>query len=295
MSEQKQKQIEVEHEYHTWNLVAKVAEEKGYFEEEGVDPDLDYFDPGIQDFEGGENANETEWWEQMDDGAHGVCEWNAIDEASRADGTILGKYSEWDRVIFARSDSDIETLEDLKGRSVGINNYATSFYSLREMFEDEGFDDDEINLEHIGSPQERFEAVKEGEVDAIGVLEPFVTLGRYDEDLKEVYDTPCRAAIVTTETPDEEAVQSFFRALNKAVKEINENPEEYREDYIEMIEESAEGDEAFRDVNFDELRQNLELREFIEVDTPDEERIDKTADWMQKHGWIEEEPEVLDE
>ncbi|MFB6090072.1 MAG: ABC transporter substrate-binding protein [Halobellus sp.] len=286
--------LNVAHEYFTWELVQDVAEENGYFEEAGVDPDLSYFAPGTQDFDG-ENAFETDWWEDLDEQGqtHGVCEWNAIDEAAETDREIIGSYSEWDRVIFAAADSDIETIDDLRGRPIGINKYATSFYSLPEILENEGFDDDEIELEHVGSAEERFDAVKQGEVDAIGVLEPYVTLGRYDEELQEVYVGPCRAAITTGEDVDPETAARFRQALNWAVEDINEDLEKYRDRYVDKLEAAAEENpEAFADVDFDRLREDFELRNFLPVRGPDSKRIENTAEWMRERGFVEDGAEI---
>lgn len=287
--------LNVAHEYFTWRLVQEVAEENGYFEDEGVDPDLSYFAPGTQDFDDGENAFESDWWEDLDEQGetHGVCEWNAIDETAETDREIIGSYSEWDRVIFTRAGEDIEDIDDLRGRPIGINDYATSFYSLPEILEDEGFDEDEIELEHVGSAEERFEALKAGEVDAIGVLEPYVTLGRYDEELKEVYVGPCRAAITTGEDVDAETAEKFRSALNRAVEDINENLDEYRDRYLDMLEEAAEENpEVFEDVDFDRLREEFELRNFLPVRAPDEKRIEKTTEWMHERGFVDEDTEI---
>ncbi|MFB6146382.1 MAG: ABC transporter substrate-binding protein [Halobacteriaceae archaeon] len=286
--------LDVAHEYFTWRLVQEVAAENGYFEEAGVDPDLSYFAPGTQDFDG-ENAFETDWWEDLDDDGqtHGVCEWNAIQEASETDREIIGSYSEWDRVIFAAADADIETIDDLRGQSIGINKYATSFYSLPEMLEDEGFDADEIVLEHVGSAEERFDAVKDGEVDAIGVLEPYVTLGRYDEELQEVYTGPCKAAIVTGEDVDPETARRFRSALNRAVEDINDDLETYQERYVDLLAEAAADDpDAFADVDFERLREEFDLRQFLPVRSPDEQRIEQTTEWMEEHGYVGEDDEV---
>lgn len=287
--------LNVAHEYFTWRLVQEVAEENGYFEDEGVDPDLSYFAPGTQDFDDGENALESDWWEDLDEQGetHGVCEWNAVDAATETDREIIGSYSEWDRVIFARSDSEITDIDDLRGRPIGINEYATSFYSLPEILEKEGFEEDEIVLEHVGSAEERFRAVKEGEVDAIGVLEPYVTLGRYDDELSEVYVGPCRAAITTKEDIDPETAEKFRTALNRAVEDINDNLEEYRDRYVDLLEEAAEENpDTFEDVDFNRLREDFELRNFLPVREPDSKRIEKTTEWMSEHGFIEEDAEI---
>lgn len=287
--------LNVAHEYFTWRLVQRVAEENGYFEEEGVDPDLSYFAPGTQAFDDGANAYESDWWEDLDEQGetHGVCEWNAVQEASETGREIIGSYSEWDRVIFAPADSDVEEIDDLRGRSIGINEYATSFYSLPEILEHEGFDEDEVDLVHVGSAEERFDAVKEGRVDAIGVLEPYVTLGRFDEDLREVYVGPCRAAITTDEDVDPETAARFRSALNRAVEDINEDLETYRDRYVDLLEETAEEDpEAFADVDFDRVREEFELRRFLPVREPDEKRIGKTTEWMREKGFVEDDAEI---
>lgn len=285
--------LNVSHEYFTWKLVQDVAEENGYFEAEGVDPDLSYFAPGTQEFDG-ENAYDADWWDDMDEdgGTHGVCEWNAVQEASETDRDIIGSYSEWDRVVFVHADDDAETIDDLRGRSVGINKYATSFYSMREMLENEGFESDEIVLEHVGSAEERFEAVKAGEVDSIAVLEPFVTLGRYDEELKEVFDGPCRAAITTREQPEPEQVEGFLGALNRAVADINDDLDGFTDRYVDLLESEAADDEAFGDVNFDRLREEFELREFLPVRAPDEDRIGATTEWMREKGFVHDDADI---
>ncbi|WP_200531205.1 ABC transporter substrate-binding protein [Halorubrum sp. LN27] len=270
-----------------------MAEENGYFEDEGVDADLSYFAPGTQDFEG-ENAFDADWWDDMDEdgGTHGVCEWNAVQEVSETDRDIVGSYSEWDRVVFVDADDDAETIDDLRGRSVGINKYATSFYSMREMLENEGFEEDEIVLEHVGEAEERFDAVKEGKVDSIAVLEPFVTLGRYDEELKEVFDGPCRAAITTREQPEPEKLEGFLAALNRAVADINDDLEGYTDRYVELLEDEAGDKPAFDDVNFERLREEFELREFLPVRAPDEKRIDATTDWMREKGFVPDDADI---
>lgn len=288
--------IDIAHEYFTWELVQQVAQENGYFEDEGVETDLSYFAPGTQDFsDRGENAYETDWWEDLDEQGetHGVCEWNAVQEASETDRQIIGSYSEWDRVLFAPADSEIKSIEDLKGRSIGINEYATSFYSIPEMLEKEGFEEEDIVLEHIGSAEERFEAVKAGEIDAIGVLEPYVTLGRYDEELKAVYEGPCRAALVASSDIDPEQVSAFRRALNRAVEDINNNLDRYRDEYVDLLEEAAaDEEESFEDVDFDRLRNDFELRNFLPVRAPDEKRIEGTTEWMTEKGYVDDEGAV---
>jgi len=288
--------VDIAHEYFTWELVQEVATENGYFEEEGIEPDLSYFAPGTQDFsDQGENAYETDWWDELDEQGetHGVCEWNAIQEASETDRTIVGSYSEWDRVLFVAEDAPYESIEDLKGESIGINTYATSFYSIPEMLEYEGFEEDEIVLEHVGSAEERFEAVKRGDVEAIGVLEPYVTLGRYDDELRAVYDGPCRAALVAPSDIDPNDVEAFRRALNRAVEDINADLEGYRDQYIDLLEEAAERDpDAFEDVDFDGLRADFELRQFLPVRAPDSERIEGTTEWMVESGYVDDPDDV---
>jgi ABC-type nitrate/sulfonate/bicarbonate transport system substrate-binding protein len=285
--------LNISHEYFTWKLVQDIAEKEGYFEAEGVDADLSYFAPGTQEFEG-KNASDADWWDEVDEDGetHGVCEWNAVQEASETDRDIVGSYSEWDRVVFVDVNDNAETIDDLRGRSVGINKYATSFYSMREMLENEGFDDDEIVLEHVGEAEDRFNAVKQGEVDSMAVLEPFVTLGRYDEELKEVFDGPCRAAITTREQPEPKKLEGFLAALNRAVADINDDLEGYTDRYVELLEAEAADKPAFDDVNFERLREEFELREFLPVRAPDEDRIGATTDWMRDKGFVPDDADI---
>lgn len=124
------------------------------------------------------------------------------------------------------------------------------------------------------------------------MLEPFVTLGRYDEELKEVFDGPCRAAITTREQPEPEKLEGFLAALNRAVADINDDLEGYTDRYVELLEDEAADKAAFDDVDFDRLREEFELREFLPVRAPDEDRIGATTDWMRDKGFVPDDADI---
>ncbi|MFW5984073.1 MAG: hypothetical protein ACOCRA_02615, partial [Halobacteria archaeon] len=72
-----------------------------------------------------------------------------------------------------------------------------------------------------------------------------------------------------------------------------DNLDKYRDRYVDLLEEEAERDpDAFGDVNFDELREDFELRNFLPVRSPDEKRIESTAEWMEEKGFVGEDDEI---
>jgi NitT/TauT family transport system substrate-binding protein len=77
--------------------------------------------------------------------------------------------------IFVRPDSDIQHPQGLRNRSIGVNFHSSSHYmTLRIM---SGFlERDELQVVHTGNSLKRFDAFLAGETDAVGLMEPYITV-----------------------------------------------------------------------------------------------------------------------
>jgi len=80
--------------------------------------------------------------------------------------------------LLVRADSPIRTVADLRGKAVAINNLGNiNEVAIAALAAEHGVQRDEIRLVEIPFPQ-MIPALEGGAVDAVLVLEPFVTLGR---------------------------------------------------------------------------------------------------------------------
>lgn len=73
----------------------------------------------------------------------------------------------------ARQGSGIETLEDLKGKTVGVARGSTSYYGLLAALETKGIGKDDFNMLVLG-PAEQVGAMANGDLDAVAVWEPWI-------------------------------------------------------------------------------------------------------------------------
>ncbi len=132
-----------------------------------------------------------------------------------------------------RPDSPVTHPQDLRHKSVGVSFHHGSHYIAIQMLE--GFlNRDEINVVHAGGPQERFEALRDGRVDAAAVMEPWISVAE-----KLGYKLIAEAFYVGSEIASRDLEPETFAAINRAVtravKKLNEDPRPYLHYLIESV------------------------------------------------------------
>lgn len=89
--------------------------------------------------------------------------------------------------FFVRKDSGIESIEDVKGKTIGINLTRSSFhYTWLIAFEDMPFDDDDVNFV-VMSFADQLTALKRDNIDVASLMTPHNTMARDDDDLKMIF------------------------------------------------------------------------------------------------------------
>ena len=84
--------------------------------------------------------------------------------------------------FYVRKDSGIKTIEDLKGKTVGVNAMVSSFrYTLLYYLEQNGISEDEISFVELQF-MEQIVALENKRVDMIGVMVPYNGIARENED-----------------------------------------------------------------------------------------------------------------
>src|SRR3982075_3532220 len=138
----------------------RVAVERGFFAEEGLD--VVYHEDNPKGAEGRVKDFTHRWKEtQLQQGAlevYPVCEWGAIERVQQlGKGKIIGlDTTVRTGAVMVRKDSSVRSLADLRNVPVAVTWHAGTFYAAIEVMEAAGVAFDEIKLEHatdrLGAP-----------------------------------------------------------------------------------------------------------------------------------------------
>jgi len=211
-----------------------VAEEKGYFKDEGLDylfqelvqsTDGKIHDRGVkvgayQSFEKGRSSDVS-----------CACHWTVDVAASSGHGKLYpDAYSVAPAGIFVSTASAVTTPEQLAGVPISVGYQSGSHYSSIQALE-QYMPADRINLSfNDGMLFKRMELLIEGKVPAAALFSgPYY----FAEQLgfRKVIDTTFMITSMVTGEPDPEDLRKFFRALKRAQRDIDLRPDLYTHYY----------------------------------------------------------------
>lgn len=273
-----------------------VARDEGYFAEEGLDVELVRKDgreaaikpiedhhlisafSGRSSFEAGESS------------LYRACEWGQIRRSydSEAGGQVISKRAAvGSQAIFVRPDDPANHPQDLAGRTVAVNFHHGSHYIAIQSLE--GFlAKEEIKVAHVGGPRERFEALRDGRIDAAAVMEPWITVAE-KLGYKLIVEAYYVGSEIASPTLDTETYDAIQRAVVKAVHTINADPAPYLHYLIADVPEEIVHLEA-ADFRRDRLR-------YTEPAPYPAAQFQRTYDWMVAWDLIPEDadfPQIVD-
>ncbi|HEU4659807.1 MAG TPA: ABC transporter substrate-binding protein [Pseudolabrys sp.] len=211
-----------------------VAEEKGYFKDEGLEYEFrelvrstegKHHDKGdkvgaMQSLEAGRKADVS-----------CACHWTVNVAASKGHGKLYGDlYSVSPAGIFVAPDSKIKTPADLAGVPISVGYQSGSHYATIQALE-QFLKPEEINLVYSdGMLFARMEKLLDGRAPAVNLFSgPYY----FAEQLgfRKVIDTTFMMATMIHGNPDPEDLRKFFAALRRAQRDIDLRPELYTHYY----------------------------------------------------------------
>ena len=211
-----------------------VAEEKGYFKDEG----LDYiFQELIQSTDGkhhdrGDRIGAMQSFERGREAAVScACHWTVGVAASKGKGRLYADlYSVAPSGVFVPPDSPIKTPEDLAGVPIAVGYQSGSHYSTIQALE-QYMPLSNINLTFAdGMLFARLDQLLEGNAKASALFSgPYY----FAEQLgfRKIIDTTFMIATMIAGDPDPEDPRKFFRALRRAQRDIDLRPDLYTHYY----------------------------------------------------------------
>ena len=233
-----------------------LAEKNGYFKELGLDVELQIFN-NAQDRQ---SALQT----QTIDGA--ITDLIAV--AVNVDTGFDIKATTMTNGVFpVLSKEGAENKQTIK---VGMMEVSVTNFLIDEWLGDKYT----IEKVYINDIPARLAAIGSGQLDMGLFPEPMASMGELNGLKKNIYQPEtavCPDVIVFTGkalSEKEEAIQLFHQAYNKAVAELNKNPQAARDILMEKIPNLKP-----------EIKDNMILPEYTKVSLPDDQYIGKIIQW----------------
>ena len=228
-----------------------VAEERGYFEEEGLD-----YAFMAEGFAGSSRTTSavraadtvpidvrSGAFEDMEQGracdVSAACHWAVNAVAAEGAGKMWGSaYSVSPAGIFVAPDSDYRRPEDLAGVPVAVSYHSGSHYAAIQGLEPFVGRSD-VQLSFSGLPNDRVRLLMRGEVPAANLFgAQYYLLEQLG--YRKLVDTTFVMGFLVSDAADREDVERYFRALEKAQRDIDLEPERYKKYWLrEMPEDLA--------------------------------------------------------
>jgi len=247
------------------SLPILLAEELGYFNEEGVDVRVEMFTSPVER----DSALQAG---QLDGAISDILAVAFF--ADKGFDVRITSMSDGRYCILASRDSGITKAEDLKGVEIAMSSNTIIEYEVDKLLTSAGLDSSEIAKIAIPNMQVRMQMLEEGKVKAAGMPEPLATLqmskgARLIASSEDIGEAP-GIILFTGDAVGgrKDAITKFYRAYNRAAAEINSNGEKHRE----MLVKKAGFPEQVRDT--------IEFPEYREAELPSEKLVNEVIDWM---------------
>ena len=212
-----------------------VAQEKGYFTDEGLDyvfqETIRSTDGKLHDQAGQKSGAYQEFEKGRTSDVNCACHWTVNVAASNGHGKLWADiYSVAPAGIFVPADSPIRTPEDLAGVPVSVGYQSGSHYATIQALE-QYLAADKINLSFTeGMLFKRLDNLLDGTSRASTLFSgPYYLAEQLG--YRKIIDTTFMIASMITGNPDEEDLRRFLRALKRAQRDIDLRPERYTHYY----------------------------------------------------------------
>lgn len=140
--------------------------------------------------------------------------------------------------FYVRADSDIHSISDLKGKKIAINLVKSSFhYTWLIELEKAGMSADDVTFVSLSFAEQK-EALLNGTVDAIGLMQPYSGMARTDTACRQLYTAVdsfgerqfCEILLNTDwAAKNEDLATAFVAGIAKAADWIKDNQSEAKQ------------------------------------------------------------------
>lgn len=259
-----------------------IAEQEGYFEEEGLDVTIEIIAGGAvgmtQLYAGEIDFSSATWTNVLLANAQGF-DIQVVREGSDGDKDGVNGF-------IVQSDGPIRSVDDLRGETVSVNTLGSATeIQIRDCLATFGLEPGDYELVEVAFP-DAAAAVSQGRIAAGFVPEPFITIGE-DQGLEPLFqpstcnDEQRQLPIVNWNVSADYAednpaiVAAFRRAMDRATELAIEDPQVV----IDIL-------PTFTTLT-PELAESIELASFVADGTPNIDAAQITMDLMIEYGLLD--------
>lgn len=217
------------------DLPVLVARDLRFFEDEGLDIEF-VTTPGMAQVT---TSHSVKWDSVLDrpldalynDGGidqYRMCEWGimkrAVEAASKglrerkivALGAAMSSFA-----IAVRPDSDVYEPEQLKDKEIAVTpNNGSNFTTLKML---EGFlEPEHIKTVGVGSMPKRLEALRDGRVEAVSLMEPWISVAE-KQGMRILIESHTTRSEAASDALDAKTLAAMFRAQARAVEVLEKS------------------------------------------------------------------------
>src|SRR5690242_1536712 len=209
---------------HEW-----IALDEGYFDQEGLEPELlPEVMHAVSNHSGdsyGHRPQDVPFVQQQKV-TNSACEWGTACNAGADMGRIVPDlYTVGRFAIFVRPGSPITRLIDLRDVPVGVGMRAGSHFTALHTLS-QVLPKDHINLVHTGGPGRRLIALLGGEIAAANLLEPEIAIAEA-KGLRRLAQGEFRMTFWVAPDISSDVLNAYFRALRRADEALSQHPDRY--------------------------------------------------------------------
>jgi ABC-type nitrate/sulfonate/bicarbonate transport system substrate-binding protein len=214
---------------HFMRLHEWVALDEGFYAAEGLEPELR---PDVMHQVS--THLRSEYFQRPQDApffdrvpvANSACEWGSVCNAGAGMGRFVADlYGVARFAIFARPDSRLRRLTDLRDVPVGVGLMAGSHFTTLRTLESV-LPREHIRIENVGGPGHRLLALRAGDVAAATLLDPEIPLAAAEGFVTLATGEFRTLFWVSPEIPGG-VLRAYFNALRRADQALRESPDRY--------------------------------------------------------------------
>ena len=214
---------------HFSRLQEWIALDEGFFQEEGLEPELlQEVMHAVSSHAGdpyGQRPQDVPFVRQMEV-VNSACQWGTACNAGAGMGRLVpdlytvGRYA-----LFTRPGSKVQRLADLRDIPVGIGEMAGSHFTTLQVLE-QVLPRAHIRTVHTGGPAQRLLALLRGQVEAATLLDPEIAIAEA-KGLRALARGEFLITFWVAPTINQEVLAAYFRALKRADEALSREPQRY--------------------------------------------------------------------
>ena len=245
-----------------------IAQEKGYFKEEGVDVELQYFKSAMDRDSALQSGN-------LDGGVYDML---AAGFAVKITSSTNGNYC-----LIAGTGNTAKSLAEMKGQNISVSKNTIIEFVLDEMLAQNNMTEADINKTVIPQIPTRLEMLQNGKLDGAVLPEPMGSIavknGSYLVNSSEAMKINPGVMVFTNDSVEnkKEVIKAMYRAYDKAIEYLNSTPQE---EYMDLVIETAGLPPATKDA--------LVMPKYMKAALPEKSDWDKSINWLNKKELVTE-------